>query len=97
MSLVGERVRHYQVMKIGDVFYMHICIYVRPHLMAWPLCKVGGVKCQAFLKCSKHWKRDFQGKLSYCVGSSFLRLALSTGVKVYALPDHGLLQVFAIS
>ena len=55
-------------------------MYVRPHL----ICKVGGVKCQPFLKRSNHWKwalkTIFKGS-GYCVGSSILRLVLSTRVK----------------
>ena len=58
--------------------------------MAQALHKVGRVKCQPFLKCSNHWKwalNNFQGKRSYCVGSIFLGLALSTRVKIVHCPN----------
>ena len=55
-----------------------ICIwYVRHTLVGGPgLRNVGGVKCQPFLRHSKHWKRALKMIFKESGCSSFLKLSL---------------------
>ena len=44
-------------MKIGDICYLYVYIYICIVRETSLNTKVGGVKCQPFLKRSNHWKR----------------------------------------
>ena len=61
------------------------------------LCKVGGVKCKPFLKCSNHWKRAqkkiFKGSGCFQFPEA---VVTSTAKESLCSTEHGSLQVLTV-
>ena len=79
-------------MEIRDIFIYIYIWYVRPHFVR----KVGGVKCQPFLKRSNHWERalnDFQESGCFQFPEA---VVTSTAKESLRSTEGGSLQVLAV-